>query len=141
MVEFKENVVGLQKFQEIFDEKKAVLDEKKKLFEQENESLVSEIKQLTEKIGEIKKSIEDFVIPQFKENKDVKKFYGGIGIQERKVVSYDEKQAFSWAKEKDMFLQLDKKGFEKAVDGLNLDFVEIDKEPKVTFPKVIKLED
>lgn len=77
---------------------------------------------------------------RFKEDK-VKKLFGGLGIREVQVISYDENTALKWAKEKDMFIALDKKAFEKAVEGLNLDFVEIKKEPQVTYPKEYKIEE
>ena len=58
-------------------------------------------------------------------------------------MSYTQESALKWAKEKDMFLILDKKAFEKSAPDLHLPFVTIktDKIPTATFPKEIKLED
>lgn len=38
-----------------------------------------------------------------------------------------------------MFLQFDKKGFEKAATSLNLDFVKEDKTLRVTYPSKIEV--
>jgi hypothetical protein len=40
-----------------------------------------------------------------------------------------------------MFFVWDQKSFEKVVKSLNLNFVTSIKEPKATFPKIIKLEE
>ena len=60
-------------------------------------------------------------------------------MQEVKKLNYDEKIAFDWAKEKQMFLQFDKKGFEKAATSLNLEFVEETTTLRATFPSKIEV--
>ena len=67
-----------------------------------------------------------------------KTLYGGIKIQERNNLVYDEKDAFNYAKEQKQFIKLDKTAFEKAAKVLQLDFVKIEKSIAVTFPKEIK---
>lgn len=70
-----------------------------------------------------------------------KKLPGGVGIREKTTINYDVKRALGFAKEKDMFLALDSKAFEKAAPNLGLDWVEVSKEPQATLPKEIKLEE
>lgn len=137
----KENVKSYDVLRKEIEEKKELISKRKKEFESEIEGIVSEIKSAEEKLGETFSLIETEIKDEFEKNNKVKKFYGGFGVQERKNIVYDEKKAFEFAKEKDMFLMLDKKSFEKAVEGLNLDFVEIKPEVKVTVPKEIVTED
>lgn len=137
----KENVKSYDVLRKEIEEKKELISKRKKEFESEIEGIVSEIKSAEEKLGETFSLIETEIKDEFEKNNKVKKFYGGFGVQERKNIVYDEKKAFEFAKEKDMFLMLDKKSFEKAVEGLNLDFVEIKPEVKVTVPKEIVIED
>ena len=115
-------------------------EEKEKFLEITIKPLTEELTELEVRKSEIKSEIESNVLQKFKETKE-KKYYGGIGVREYKEIIYDYNVVFKWAKEKDMFLALDKKAFEKAVEGLNLDFVKFDKKPKVVFPKEIKLEE
>jgi hypothetical protein len=138
MENFKEDVAKLKNLNEQIEK---VLLEKKQVYS-EIEIKVSE---LTDKIValELQKKavvaiIEKSVLAKFEETKD-KNFYGGIGVKEYTNFTYEEKEALKWAKEKDMFLTLDKKSFESACKNLDLDFVTIDKKPKVTYPKIIKL--
>lgn len=137
----KENVKSYDSLRKEIEEKKELISKRKKEFESEIEGIVSEIKSAEEKLGETFSLIETEIKEEFEKNKKIKKFYGGFGVQERKNIVYDEKRAFEFAKEKDMFLMLDKKSFEKAVEGLNLDFVEVKNEVKVTVPKEIVIED
>lgn len=139
-MDLKENVkLYDQKLKEI-SEKKEQIDDYKKEYEEKVSGLISDVKKLEEEVKTTFIDIEKEIKDRFEKDKSVKKFYGGFGIQERKVYTYDEKTALNWAKEKDMFLLLDIKSFEKALDGLDLDFVKKDTEKKVTIPKEIKLE-
>lgn len=129
----------LKEEQESLNTKKELLKQKKEEFEKENADLILSIKSYENGIDAIKWKIEKEALTLFESTKE-KKMFGGIGIQERVEISYDADKALEWAKSKDMFLALDTKSFEKAVEWLKLDFVSIDKKPKVTFPKEIKLE-
>lgn len=137
----KENVKSYDVLRKEIEEKKEFISKRKKEFESEIKGIVLEIKSAEEKLGETFSLIETEIKEEFEKNNKVKNFYGGFGVQERKNIVYDEKKAFEFAKEKDMFLILDKKSFEKAVEGLNLDFVKVKNEVKVTVPKEIVLED
>jgi hypothetical protein len=111
--------------------KQEELAKNKKKFEEDNALLVSDIKDLQEKLSTCFTEIEKDIKEEFEKDKTVKKFYGGFGVQEKKKITYDFETALRWAKEKDMFVTLDVTSFEKAVEGMKLDFVTIDKEPSV----------
>lgn len=133
------DVKFLKEFQDSLVRRKEILKQKKDQFEKDNIDLITSINNFEEGISTLKEKIEKQAITLFESTKE-KKLFGGIGIQERVDIQYDENEALKWAKEKDMFLILDVKSFEKAVQGLKLDFVKMDKKPKVTFPKEIKFE-
>lgn len=114
----------------------------KRKFEDSIQDKTNELKEKSEKLSSLKEKITQEALEEFTENgKTSKKLTGGIAIREKKVISYDENTALEFAKEKDLFLMLDKKSFEKAAETLNLDWIEVKKEEQVTFPKEIKLED
>ena len=137
----KENVKDYDKIRKDIQTHKDSLSEYKKEYDDKVEGLNASIKVMEKELQDKFALIETEVKAEFEKDKTVKKFYGGFAIQEVKTVEYDEAKALEFAKEKDMFLMLDKKSFEKAIDGLTLDFVKKDKTTKVTVPKEIKLED
>ena len=138
----KENVKQYDEVRKQIEKKKEIIAFHKIDYESKIGNAVAEIKELEEKLNTTFKDIEIELKEQFSKDKTVKKFYGGFAIQEKKKIEYKEEDAFKWCKEKDMFLTYDKKSFEKACEGLKLDFVKIDKESvQVTIPKEIKLED
>lgn len=69
----------------------------------------------------------------------IKKRLGGIGIRIYKLLEYDQETALKWAKDKDLFLQLDKKAFENVAKTGEIDFVTSKDKITVTFPKEIKI--
>ncbi len=89
-------------------------------------------------LGVIKNKLITEALEEFKKTGN-KKLLGGIGIREGSTMTYDPEKALKFAKEKDMFLQLDKKAFEKVAPSLCLDFVFPSKKTTVTFPKVVTL--
>lgn len=124
-----------------------VKDSKKKLkdaYDLEKAPLDTAEEKINEEIADLKLCISEAALADFKISRN-KSQLGGVKVQEgtNTSIEYSEKVALKFAKEKDMFLVLDKKAFEKAAPSLNLDFVAVKTIPvrKVTFPKVIKLED
>ncbi len=99
---------------------------------------------ILEDIADMKLVITEAAKEEFKAT-GKKQLLGGVKIQEKKAKEfvYDAAAALKWAKEKDMFLLLDKKGFEKVVESLDVDFVDVKNSVNtaVTFPAEIKLED
>lgn len=137
----KENVKDYDDLKKLIEAKKDIVELYKKEYEEKMVDIVSTIKELEGRLQGKFTLIETEIKDEFKKDKTVKKFYGGFAIQEVKTVDYDEAKALAFAKEKDMFLMLDKKSFEKAIDGLTLDFIKKDTTTRVTTPKEIKLED
>ena len=138
--------MGLELIKELDKKQKEVskLDDLIKLKKSEFEASIESIKlkkqEIDSKIAEIKSQVESEAIKNFKETKD-KNYLAGIKVQETNNIIYDEKEALNWAIEKKMFLLLDKKAFEKAVDSIGVDFVKKEKGERATFPKELKLED
>lgn len=87
-------------------------------------------------ISTLKSQISELAIKNFEETGS-KVFIGGVKVQEVKKLEYVEKLAFDFALEKKMFLQFDKKAFEKVAASLNLDFVNETKTLRTTFPAKI----
>jgi len=137
----KENVKDYDTIRKHIEHYKERLSNHKKEYDTEVEGINANIKIAEKELNDKFSLIETEIKDEFKKDKTVKKFYGGFTIQEVKTVEYDEAKALEFAKEKDMFLMLDKKSFEKALDGLTLDFVKKDTTTRVTVPKEIKLED
>ena len=136
----KEAVAVFALVRATLETKQEELSKKKLQFEVETKDLVKEMQDLKDKLALCFIEIDKDIKSKFEEDNSVKKFYGGFGIQEKKKIEYDLEVALRWAKDKDMFITLDVKSFEKAAEGMKLDFVKIDKEPSVTVPKEIKLD-
>lgn len=135
------NTRSIREYQVIVEDLDAVrktLAQKREEFEDSISDLKTKKAELEDLEKELKQSLSEEALEEYQETGN-KKFPGGIAIREEKSVDYEEDKAFEFAKEKGMFLKLDRKAFEKAADSLGLSFVEISKKPKVTFPKVIKL--
>ena len=115
----------------------AEIKAKKEAFEEtlKAERLIQE--NYENEINQLKAELSEKAIKNFEETKN-KTYIGGIKVQEVKKLNYVEKIAFDWAKEKHMFLQFDKKAFEKAAYSLNLDFVEETTTLRATFPSKIE---
>lgn len=136
----REKVKELIDLMESLEATKANIKSREDLFK---ESIAGEVeikKNQEIAIADLKEQLSSEALEEFKESGN-KKLLGGIGIRETEKVSYDLKDAFNWAKEKDMFLQLDDKAFKKAVKSLGLDFVKTDKVASVTFPAKLEVSD
>lgn len=141
--------MSIEKITEKAKEAKSILREMNELssaIKKREDELQEELKNDKEKLALLKLQFDatnadicELGKAYFKETTN-KNLVGGYKIQERKKIEYDETKALAWAKEKDMFLSLDKKSFEKAVEGLSLDFVTISKEPSLAIPKEIVID-
>ena len=134
----KEMLLKLKVMIEAKEKVDAEIKAKKEAFEEtlKAERLIQE--NYENEINQLKAELSEKAIKNFEETKS-KTFIGGIKVQEAKKLNYDEKIAFDWAKEKQMFLQFDKKGFEKAATSLNLEFVEETTTLRATFPSKIEV--
>lgn len=141
--------MSIEKITEKAKEAKSILREMNELssaIKKREDELQEELKNDKEKLALLKSQFDttnaeicELGKAYFKETTN-KNLVGGYKVQERKKIEYDETKALAWAKEKDMFLSLDKKSFEKAVEGLSLDFVTISKEPSLAVPKEIVID-
>lgn len=134
----KEMLLKLKVMIEAKEKVDAEIKAKKEAFEEtlKAERLIQE--NYENEINKLKAELSEKAIKNFEETKS-KIFVGGIKVQEVKKLNYDEKIAFDWAKEKQMFLQFDKKGFEKAATSLKLDFVDETTTIRATFPSKIEV--
>ena len=117
---------------------KEALSKRRATFEESIETEATRVRTLAAEIENLQSTIGPLAIAEFKKTKN-KKMWGGVGIQEKKIVSYDAAKALAFAKGKDMFLILDDATFIKAAPTLGLDFVTVTTEPRATFPKEFKL--
>jgi hypothetical protein len=130
----KETVEKLKEVISSLKEKKEILKQLQEKFNIENKDLINEMVNLNTEVETQTAIVKYDAIEEFKVN-GVKKLVGGIGIRETKDLSYNEADALKWAKEKDLFITLDKKAFEKSAESLNLEFVNVNKVIQATIPK------
>lgn len=136
----KENLLNIKTMQDVIAETKKNIAIIKEKYEKELQPLNEAVKTLEEKIETEKQIINPIILEEFKKTGG-KKYEGGLGVQERKVLKYDEEKVFEWALEKKMFLSLDKKSFEKVAENIGAPTIEIEKKTIVTYPKAIVLND
>lgn len=138
MGDFKRSLEELKAVNSEYENYKAALFEAKEEFNIKYSKLIESIKEKEQEITNKKVLIEAMAKDQFLKTGE-KKLLGGIGIREKKMISYDLKKAEAFAKEKNMFMIFDSKSFEKAATSLNLDFVSESTVTQVTFPNEIIL--
>lgn len=136
----KENVKNYKDILDLIKVQEENLASMKTAYEESIKPIVEGLKTLKEKLEVERVIIEEAAIKEFKETGN-KKFVGGIGVQERKTLEYNEKEVFNWALDKKMFLSLDKKAFEKVAENIGAPTVVVSKKILATFPKEIVLED
>lgn len=130
------NIMEIQKRLKILQEARSRLTRYKAQKEYEytkwladNELLLRQIEGVTILIAENEQQIKADAIVEYEINKN-KHPYPGVEIKLYQEVKYDGKQAEEWAREHNLFLKLDEKGFEKFAKGNPLDFVEVQTIPK-----------
>lgn len=138
--EFEKHVKELKEEREKLESIQVNLKSKKEDYEKSIQQEKEQLELHKSKIEGIEKTINELATNHFKETGE-KSLYGGIKVQEANVISYDPDKAFNWAKEHSLCLSLDTKSFETLAKIQQFDFVTIKKEPKATFPKVIKIEE
>jgi len=132
----KENLERFQAEMKRLNELKQELKDKKEAFEFENKDLIELIENSSETINNLKSTLTENAINDFRETGQ-KKLLGGLGIRQGISLKYDEKFAFDWAKEHDLCLQLNKKEFEKLAKTQDISGVTKEEKITVTFPKEI----
>lgn len=136
----KEKLVELKEAMTLEVKVKNKLNELQEEFEEDNRDLLSKHAKLREQILNCKQVLIENAEEGYKKDGE-KKRLGGIGIKIMKLLNYDEAVALMWAKDKDLFLKLDKSAFDKVAKTGTLDFVTINEKVTVTFPKEIILGD
>ena len=137
----KEILIHFEKVRNELESSRGELRIKTEEFEKENTQIIEVINSLSESLNNDKEQITNLAKEQIIQNTNEKKLLGGIGIQIRTNLIYEEKKAFDWAKEHGLFLQLDSRKFEKhAKSNEDLDFVKKEEKITVTFPKQIQIE-
>lgn len=136
----KENVKNYKDILDLIKVQEENLASMKTSYEESIKPIAEELKALKEKLVVERAIIEEAAIKEFKETGN-KKFVGGIGVQERKTLEYNEQEVFNWALDKKMFLTLDKKAFEKVAESIGAPTVVVGKKIQATFPKEIVLEE
>ena len=131
----KDKLIKLRDVQKEADSLAAELKAKRDAFAKSIEADTVRKTELDKQVSALKAELSTEALNDFNADPEKKKTrYCGIKIKESTGLEYDETTALNWAKEKDMFLSLDKKAFEKAAPGMQLDFVKTIAVKKVTFP-------
>ena len=136
----KGNLVALKMQMDIKKSVEEFIEKQRKEFTESIALELQTLKEAQEKIEELKSGIEKEALEEFEKTQN-KKLDGGIGIQERKYIEMDAVKVREWCFEKQMFLEVDTKAFEKAAPALHLPFAVEKKEPKVTFHREIVIEE
>ena len=113
----------------------------KQKFDEENEELLSLRNAKEVEIEELKEHIAEECISDYNET-GVKEFQGGLKIRLNNRVNYDPDKALDWAKINMPAVvkqTLDKRSFDKFAKELDLDFVELKKEPSITYPSELRI--
>jgi len=129
----KETLIKLRDAQKKADSLAETLKEKRDAFAKTIETESANYAELNNLISSLKIELTAEALSDYEANPASKTLDGGIKIRSSQSVEYDDSAALKWAKEKDMFLTLDKKAFEKAAAGMGLEFVKIVTVNKVTF--------
>ena len=104
----------------------------------ENVVVFGEIEDLSGKINDTEIKLKELALIEYSETGEKKLGYG-VGIRVFKKMEYEEAMAFSWAKEHNMALSLDKRAFEKMARVDKPDFVVINEVPQATIPFKIEI--
>ena len=135
----KEKLIELKSAMESETKLTEEIAKKEEEFKEQNKELFIKRADIRDQIIDCKEVLWENAEVGFKKD-GIKKRLGGVGIRVIKLLEYAEDVALKWAKEKDLFLQLDKKAFENVAKTGEIDFVAIKDKITVTFPKEIKIE-
>jgi len=135
----KEEIIRLHKLriqqQELIAIKKRAVEK----FELDNKQLIDSLDELQLGISLISDGIKTVALEEYAKTGN-KKLDFGVGIQVRKVLDYDDKDALKWAKEHGLALSLNKTAFKKFATADPMDFVEIKENVIATLPAEFKIE-
>lgn len=107
-------------------------------FKAANKDLIEQIDQASEKLDQEENKLRDLALQKYAETGE-KKLDFGVSIRVKKILEYDQGEAFKWAKEHSLALSLDKKAFESIAKTQDLEIVKIREEPQATIPQNIEV--
>ena len=142
--ETKMNTTNLVKLKQLQEETAALHAQyvaNKKVFDETSAPLLDKRNGKDLEIAELKEIISAECLEDYN-TIGVKTFQGGLAIRLNNRVNYKPVVALEWAKVNMSAIvkqTLDKRAFEKFAKELDLDFVELTKEPSVTYPAELKI--
>ena len=113
---------------------KEILDAAMRKWENENTILLQYEKQAKAVLAEIEARVRVQALECFHIHGE-KAMFGGVGIRESTVLSYDDARALEWAIEHKVFLRLDVKGFEAHAKKNRIEWVTEHKSVQATLPR------
>lgn len=142
--DLKQEVRKLKDLREEKEKLREMLAKKKEMFELENKPLLESITNLSQVLVDTENAVRRVALEEYAETKE-KKLEFGIGIRVTTKLNYIEEEALKWAKEYNMALKLDKKGFESIakvqISSKNpLEFVTVEEKPIATISSELKVE-
>jgi len=132
----KEELIKLKKTRDLITGLKEKRD--KILEEAKKDPVFKEIEVLDDERMSLELVIREEAIKIYQETGNKK--IGQIGIRIMQILDYSEEEAFNWAKEHGLCLNLDKKNFEKLAKTQDIEFVKISEKATATIPTKIKEE-
>lgn len=145
MIELKEKMKELKELRDKANTKKIQLDNAYENFNSMMADEVAEYDMLVDFIENKEKYIREAVIEAYRTDLEKHREFG-IEVKILKSIRYSEDNALKFAKDHGLFLQLDKKGFEKfakenyAKEGDIIRIVDMIEEPKVYLPTKIEVD-
>lgn len=145
MIELKEKMKELKELRDKANTKKIQLDNAYENFNSMMADEVAEYDMLVDFIESKEKYIREAVIEAYRTDLEKHREFG-IEVKILKSIRYSEDNALKFAKDHGLFLQLDKKGFEKfakenyAKEGDIIRIVDMIEEPKVYLPTKIEVD-
>ncbi len=139
MDEVKEMLISLQELRERREKSQAKYLELKRKFEAENKELIEDLEKTQVTEAHLQSIIREKVGIQYSQDQEKKRPWG-ITIRVERAFFYDPKEAFEWAKEHKVALQLDEKKFKDAIKSgiVPEEIATIGEVPKVLIPTDIK---
>lgn len=137
--EVEQKVICLKGLRELKDQLRIQYDEKLKEFTDANATLIKDIGSVEEDIADHENTLREYAVLKFHET-GKKKLDFGLGVMVRKVLEYEQSEAFEWAKKHNMALQLNKSAFEKIAKVQEIPGVEIKEKPIGTIPSKFEVD-
>ena len=135
----KEKILKLKELREEMEKLNARKKAATEKYLADNNELFSEVEKLAGQLNQTETEIREMALNEYCETGE-KKLKFGVGIRILKQLLYEEAEAFAWAKEHSMALNLDKRAFDKIARADKMDFVQIKEVPQATLPFVINLD-